>query len=375
MAPLKQSIMLVAGEPSGDLLGARLIAALRRASPRDLDFIGVGGAAMAAEGLQSILPLSDLSVMGLTEVVPRIPRLLGHIRRTTAFARRERPAVIVTIDAPGFNFRLAKRLRGGGIPIIHYVAPTVWAWRPGRAKAIAPLFEHLLVLLIFFYGTDNTRDTVWLFRSIVWLVIVGNVITVVDVFNIPDLGLISEREDGRVGGTFGSSNEYGVFLALFLPSIFAIYMTSTGLKKLLSGVGAAVSCLAFLAQRRSSPPRPSFVVASYPGCPSPPRSNHRSIPLTPLSPHRRSPGLEAPLSSLRLGAHCQTKAGRSVLPSSGPTHLRGRIASCPLPACNDPARPALGRVRRWRWRAKHLVPTWLWLASYFPSGVAGLRQR
>ena len=106
--------------------------------------------------------------------------------------------------------------------------------------------EHLLVLLIFFYGTDNTRDTVWLFRRIVWLVIVGNVITVVDAFNIPDLGLISEREDGRVGGTFGSSNEYGVFLALFLPSIFAIYMTSTGLKKLLSGVGAAVSCLAFL---------------------------------------------------------------------------------------------------------------------------------
>ncbi len=149
MAARKQSIMLVAGEPSGDLLGARLMPALRRASPQDLDFIGVGGSAMAAEGLQSILPMSDLSVMGLTEVVPRIPRLLAHIRRTAAFARRERPAVIVTIDAPGFNFRLAKRLRGGGLPIVHYVAPTVWAWRPGRAKAIAPLFEHLLALLPF----------------------------------------------------------------------------------------------------------------------------------------------------------------------------------------------------------------------------------
>ena len=87
--------------------------------------------------------------MGITEVVPRIPRLLGHIRRTAAFARRERPLAIVTIDAPGFNFRLAKRLRGTGIPIIHYVAPTVWAWRPGRAQAIAPLFEHLLALLPF----------------------------------------------------------------------------------------------------------------------------------------------------------------------------------------------------------------------------------
>ncbi len=149
MAASRQTIMVVAGEPSGDLLGARLMAALRRASPQDLDFIGVGGSAMAVEGLPSILPMSDLSVMGLTEVVPRIPRLLRHIRRTTAFARRERPAVIVTIDAPGFNFRLAKRLRGGGIPIIHYVAPTVWAWRPGRAKTIAPLFEHLLALLPF----------------------------------------------------------------------------------------------------------------------------------------------------------------------------------------------------------------------------------
>ena len=149
MAALKQTIMLVAGEPSGDLLGARLMPALRRASPQHLEFIGVGGSAMAAEGLQSILPMSDLSVMGLTEVVPRIPRLLRHIRRTATLARRERPAALVTIDAPGFNFRLAKRLRGAGIPIIHYVAPTVWAWRPGRAKAIAPLFEHLLVLLPF----------------------------------------------------------------------------------------------------------------------------------------------------------------------------------------------------------------------------------
>ena len=149
MAAINHKIMLVAGEPSGDLLGARLMAALRRAAPQSLDFIGVGGSAMAGEGLPSILPMSDLSVMGVTEVVPRMPRLLGHIRRTAAFARRERPLAIVTIDAPGFNFRLARRLRGTGIPIIHYVAPTVWAWRPGRAQAIAPLFEHLLALLPF----------------------------------------------------------------------------------------------------------------------------------------------------------------------------------------------------------------------------------
>ncbi len=149
MASDTQRIMLVAGEPSGDQLGAKLMASLRSLSPHRLEFLGVGGPGMTEEGLRSHLPMSDLAVMGIAEVVPRIPKLLGHIRRTARLARRERPAAIVTIDAPGFNFRLAKRLAGSGIPIVHYVAPTVWAWRPGRAKAIAPLFDHLLALLPF----------------------------------------------------------------------------------------------------------------------------------------------------------------------------------------------------------------------------------
>ena len=144
-----QRIMLVAGEPSGDQLGAALMAGLRKLSPEPVEFLGVGGPGMEAQGLRSYLPMSDLAVMGIAEVLPRIPKLLGHIRRTAGLARRERPAAIVTVDAPGFNFRLAKRLVGSGIPIIHLVAPTVWAWRPGRAKAIAPLFDHLLALLPF----------------------------------------------------------------------------------------------------------------------------------------------------------------------------------------------------------------------------------
>ena len=87
--------------------------------------------------------------MGLVEILPLILLLLRHIRDTAAFARREQPDVLVTIDAPGFNFRLVKRLGDTQFPRVHYVAPSVWAWRPQRAKKIAPLFDHLLALLPF----------------------------------------------------------------------------------------------------------------------------------------------------------------------------------------------------------------------------------
>ena len=141
-------LMLVAGEPSGDVLGARLMAALRSRDP-DLEFIGVGGPGMARQGLESLFPMSELAVMGLVEVLPRIPRLLTRLRQTAAFALAQRPAAVLTIDAPGFNFRLGRRLAGQGIPLLHYVAPTVWAWRPGRAAKIARFLDHLLVLLPF----------------------------------------------------------------------------------------------------------------------------------------------------------------------------------------------------------------------------------
>jgi lipid-A-disaccharide synthase len=141
-------IMLVAGEPSGDRLGASLMAAIKQRLA-NATFVGVGGTAMADEGLKSAVPIGDLAVMGLVEVIPRIPQLARHIRNTAAQARQERPDVLVTIDAPGFNFRLARRLADTDIPRVHYVAPSVWAWKPGRAKKIAPLFDHLLALLPF----------------------------------------------------------------------------------------------------------------------------------------------------------------------------------------------------------------------------------
>lgn len=141
--------MLVAGEPSGDVLGGRLMAALRERRGDALRFSGVGGASMARQGLDSLFPLADLSVMGLMEILPRLPRLLARLRQATDAALRLRPDALITIDAPGFNFRLAGRLAGAGIPRIHYVAPQVWAWRPGRAREIATQVDHLMTLLPF----------------------------------------------------------------------------------------------------------------------------------------------------------------------------------------------------------------------------------
>jgi len=142
-------VFLIAGEPSGDLLGARLMVALRERYSGQVRFAGVGGAAMAEQGLKSVVPISDLAVMGLLEVVPHIPRIVGHIRRTLAKIRALRPAILITIDAPNFSLAIAKRLTGEGIALVHYVAPSVWAWKPGRAKRMAGYLDHLLTLLPF----------------------------------------------------------------------------------------------------------------------------------------------------------------------------------------------------------------------------------
>jgi len=104
---------------------------------------------MAAQGLDSLFPIADLSVMGLAEILPRLPLLLRRLSETAAHVRAVQPTALITIDAPGFSFRLAKRLKGAGFPLIHYVAPQVWAWRPGRAQHLAGRIDHLLALLPF----------------------------------------------------------------------------------------------------------------------------------------------------------------------------------------------------------------------------------
>ncbi len=141
--------MMVAGEPSGDELGGRLIEALRQSTGRDVEVFGVGGRAMRAGGLRSLFAMDELSVMGLVEVGPRIGLLLRRIREVAGAALARRPDAVITIDSPDFSFRVAKRLAGSGLPRIHYVAPSVWAWRPGRAAKVARLYDHMLALLPF----------------------------------------------------------------------------------------------------------------------------------------------------------------------------------------------------------------------------------
>ena len=142
-------VFLVAGEPSGDAIGARLMTALRARTGDHVRFAGIGGDRMTATGLESLFPQSDLTVMGIAEVIPRIPRLLRRLRETVAAIRDCAPDVVVTIDAPGFSYRIARRLARRPFPLIHYVAPTVWAWRPGRAAKLARLVDHLLAILPF----------------------------------------------------------------------------------------------------------------------------------------------------------------------------------------------------------------------------------
>lgn len=147
MAP--RHIMIVAGEASGDLLGAGLMRALKQQAGEELRITGVGGEEMTAEGLSSLFPMSTLSVMGVFEILPQLRPILRCMKMVEEFVRREKPDVLVTIDSPGFNHRVAKRLKEVPVRKIHYVAPSVWAYRPGRAKEVAHLYDGLLTLLPF----------------------------------------------------------------------------------------------------------------------------------------------------------------------------------------------------------------------------------
>lgn len=140
---------LVACEPSGDLLGARLMSALRKITNGNVRFEGVGGERMQAEGLNTLFQQSELALFGLFELLPKIPHVLKRLKETADAVKYIKPSAVITIDGPDFSFRLAKKLKGQKIPLIHYVAPTVWAWRPGRAKKVAKLYNHLMAILPF----------------------------------------------------------------------------------------------------------------------------------------------------------------------------------------------------------------------------------
>ncbi len=145
------TVYLIAGEPSGDFLGAHLMRSIREQSSNKILFYGIGGERMEAEGLNSLFPYHDLSMMGLVEIVPYIGRTITHMANTISDILLKQPQVVVTIDSPGFNFRVVKKLRKMGLKtkFVHYVAPTVWAYKPQRAVKCAELFDHMLVLLPF----------------------------------------------------------------------------------------------------------------------------------------------------------------------------------------------------------------------------------
>lgn len=142
-------IYIIAGEASGDILGAKLMDALRNASPDYIDFHGIGGDRMIGHGLHSLFPMSDISLMGFAEILPHLPKVLKRINQTVDDIIKVRPDVVVTIDSPGFCCRVAEKLQGKKIKLIHYVAPTVWAYKPKRAEKFARLFNHIMLLLPF----------------------------------------------------------------------------------------------------------------------------------------------------------------------------------------------------------------------------------
>ena len=143
-----QTIWLLAGEASGDVLGARLMLALRAQRP-DLAFAGIGGPRMEQSGFTSLFPMRDLAVMGLAEILPRLRALSRRLNEAVADIERRRPDMVVTIDSPGFALRLLKRIRPLGLKRIHYVGPQVWAWRERRVKKYPGLWDRLLCLLPF----------------------------------------------------------------------------------------------------------------------------------------------------------------------------------------------------------------------------------
>ena len=147
----ERKIFLIATEESGDRLGSALMKVLRQRLGDAVQFVGVGGRTMARQGLNSLFPIEELSIVGFAAVVQQLPKILRLIRETADAVTRVAPDVLVIIDSPDFTHRVARRVRARNpaIPIVDYVSPSVWAWRPGRARAMLNYVDHVLGLLPF----------------------------------------------------------------------------------------------------------------------------------------------------------------------------------------------------------------------------------
>ncbi len=151
MADRPIRLAVIAGEESGDNLGADLVQALKTVSGRDVELVGVGGAGLIAHGLKPLFESSEIALMGFTAVIAKLPRLAMLIRQTAAAIVAARPDCLVIVDNPDFTHRVARRVKAKlpGLPVINYVSPTVWAWRPERAKKMQGYVDHVLAILPF----------------------------------------------------------------------------------------------------------------------------------------------------------------------------------------------------------------------------------
>lgn len=164
-SPLK--VFMIAGEASGDRLGADMMRVLRERAGKAVVFCGIGGEEMEEQGLSSLFPMRELSIMGIAEILPRLPQIMRRISQTVDAIEKTAPDVLVTIDSPDFTLRVAKAVhrrvmnrRMNRVILVHYVAPTVWAWRPGRARAMARFLDGILCLLPFeppFFEREGLR--------------------------------------------------------------------------------------------------------------------------------------------------------------------------------------------------------------------------
>jgi lipid-A-disaccharide synthase len=193
------TVMLVAAEASGDDRGAGLIRALKRRLGEEVRFVGVGGARMAAEGVQSPFDIADLSILGLLEGVMAYPRVKRRVADTVALAAREKPDIAVLIDSWGFTLRVAQGLRAldPKLPLVKYVGPQVWASRPGRAKTLAGAVDHLLSIHAF--------DGPWFEREGLSVTFVGNSALSVD---------FSQADPDRLRSQIGASADDPILLVL-----------------------------------------------------------------------------------------------------------------------------------------------------------------
>ena len=154
-------IVIVAGETSGDQHGAKLVMSMRATEP-DLTFSGVGGPAMQAAGVQLVVDAGKLAVVGITEVLSKLPTVFAALKAVKQLLKKARPALLILIDYPEFNLRIAAAARQLDIPVLYYISPQIWAWRPGRVKRIAACVDHMAVILPFeeeFYREHQVQAT------------------------------------------------------------------------------------------------------------------------------------------------------------------------------------------------------------------------